>query len=57
MGLAVSLKRWEAGLIPEGTVVSGQLLKQQRGLQPWLGTDPWPGNSMCHRVASKEKKN
>ena len=21
-----------------------------------LGSDPWPGNSMCHRVTEKEKK-
>ena len=24
-------------------------------LQLWLGCDPWPGNSICHRVAKKEK--
>ena len=21
-----------------------------------LGSDPWPGNSICHRVAKKEKR-
>ena len=22
----------------------------------WLGSDPWPGRSMCHGVAKNEKK-
>ena len=25
-------------------------------LQMWLGSDPWPRNSICRRVAKKKKK-
>ena len=25
-------------------------------LQLWLGSDPWPRNSICHGVAEKEKR-
>ena len=25
-------------------------------MQLWFGSDPWPGNSICHGVAKKEKK-
>ena len=25
--------------------------------QLWLRSDPWPGNSICHGVVIKEKKN
>ena len=31
------------------------LLQLQHRLQPWLGSDPWHGKSMCHGVARKEK--
>ena len=26
-------------------------------LQLWLRSDPWPGNSMCHRATKKRKEN
>lgn len=31
-------------------------LQLQLRLQLWLRSDPWPGNSMCCRVAKKEKE-
>ena len=31
------------------------LLLRQRS-QRWCGSDPWPGNSICHRAGKKEKK-
>ena len=35
--------------------VKGFLQTQQR-VQLRLGSDPWPGNSTCHRAAKKKKK-
>ena len=32
------------------------LLQLQLGLQLWLRSDPWPGNSICCGTAKKEKK-
>ena len=28
----------------------------QPRLQLWPGSDPWPGNSMCHRAVKKKEK-
>ena len=58
MGSVVSLERWDTGLIPGLTqwVEDLTLLHPQHRSQLWLVSDPWPGNSLCHRVAKKEKK-
>ena len=58
MGLVVSWERQAVSLIP-GLV---QWFKDLLMLQQWLrsrlqlGSDPWPGNSICHRVAKKKKR-
>ena len=32
------------------------LLQLQHRSQLWLGSDPWPGNSTCCRMAKKDKE-
>ena len=58
MGSAVSLEGWDAGLIPCQTPwVQGLVLPQLwHRSQQQLGSESWPGNSTCHKVAKKEKK-
>ena len=56
MGLAVSLQCWEAGLIPGPGGKDQVWLQLQHRSQLQLRSDPWPGNSTCHRVAKNEKK-
>lgn len=41
-GLTASLEQWDAGSIPN--------------VAQWLGSDPWPINSICHGVAQKKKE-
>ena len=50
---------WDAGSIPSPAQWGKDpvLLQLQLRSQLRLGSDPWPGNSICHRVAKKEKKN
>ena len=56
--LAVSLERWPTGSIPRlSRWVKDPVLPQLwHRLQLWHGSDPWPGNPICHRAAEKEKK-
>ena len=58
MGSAVSLEHWDAALIPGPAhgVKDMALLQLQHRLQLQLRSDPWPGKSICHGVAKKEKE-
>ena len=58
MGLVASWECWDAGLIPGLTqrVKDPALPLLRLRVQLWLGSDPWPGNSICHGTAKKEKK-
>ena len=61
MGYMASRERQHTGLIPGPAewVKDLALLQLQHRSQLWplwLGSDPWPGNSICHRVAKKESK-
>ena len=51
-------KRWDAGSIPSPTQWVKDLVLQQLQFrsQLWLGSDPWPGKSICHRADKKEWK-
>ena len=57
-GLAVSWDLWDLGSSPwlaewaKDPVLSQPWL----GLRLWLGSDPWPGNSICLGVAKKKRK-
>ena len=57
-GLAASLEFRDAGCIlgPAQWVKDLVLPQLQCRLPLQLGSDPWPGNSMCCRAAKKEKK-
>ena len=59
IGSVVSWKFRGAGLIPSLAqwIKDPVLLQLQFRLQLQLGSDPWPGNSVCCRVTKKEKKN
>ena len=54
----VSLECWYTGSIPVPAqwVKDPALPQLQCRWQLWLGSDPWPGNSICCGVAKKEKK-
>ena len=56
-GLAVSLESWHTGLIrsPKQWVMDLALPQLQQRSQLHLGSDPWPGNSICLGVAQKRK--
>ena len=58
MGSVVSWECWDTGLIPgPAQQIKGLALPQlQVRSELWLGTDPWPGDSICHRAAKKEKQ-
>ena len=58
-GSAASLQCWDTGSIPEPAEWVKDLALPQlprHRLQLWLGSDPWPGNSTCHRVVGKKRK-
>ena len=57
MGLVASWERWDAGSIPnlELWVRDPTLPQLWFRLQLWLGSDPWPGNSIYHGAAKKKK--
>ena len=42
---------------PEEWVKDSELPQLQLGSQVQLGSDPYPGNSIWHQAAKKEKKN
>lgn len=58
MGSAVSLQCWDAGSILcwHSGLKDPALLQLQHRLQLWLGSDSWPGNSICHQEAKKKKE-
>ena len=47
----MSWEHWDTDKIPG----LAQWVKDPGLLQLQLGSDPWPGNSMCHRAAKKRK--
>ena len=57
-GLVASWECWDAGLIPglEQWVRDLALSQLRLRSQLQFRSDPWPGNSMCCRVAKKKKK-
>ena len=57
VGSMVSLERWPAALVPGPAqwVKDPTFPQLWFRLQLWLGSDPWPGTSMCHGAAKKEK--
>ena len=58
VGSAASWECWDAGLIPSCTqrLKDLALLKLRLCLHLWLGSYPWPRNSICSRMAKKKKK-
>ena len=59
VGSMVSLERWPAALVPGPAqwVKDPTFPQLWFRLQLWLGSDPWPGTSMCHGAAKKRKNN
>ena len=53
-----SLQHWGKGSIPGLAQWVKDLVLAQlwHRLQLWLGSDPWPGNFICHGAAKKDKK-
>ena len=49
-GMQIQFPAWHSGFKDPG------LLQLWHRLQLQLGSDPWPGNSLCCRAAKKEKK-
>ena len=57
MRSAETLGHWDTSIPGPGEWVEGSVLLQlQPRSQPWVGSDPWPGNCICRREAKKEKK-
>ena len=52
----VSWKHWDACSILSTVGKDLALLQLRLRLQLWLGSDPWPGNSICRRAAKKIKE-
>ena len=54
----VSLQLQDAGLIPGPMqwVKGPSMAAAQCRSQLWLGSEPWPGNTICCEVAKKKKK-
>lgn len=55
-GWAASLEHWGTGSIPGQAQQVKDLAWPWHRSQPRPGSDPWPGTSLCHRVAEKGKK-
>ena len=57
-GSVVSLQCQDVGSIPSLVqwIKALALLQLWHRLQLWLGSDPWSRNSICYRVARKEKE-
>ena len=55
-GWAASLEHWGTGSIPGQAQQVKDLAWPWHRSQPRPGSDPWPGTSLCHRVAKKGKK-
>ena len=54
--MAASLEHWDAGSIPGPAQWEAVLLQLWKRSKLQLGSDPSPGNSICHGVAKNEKK-
>ena len=59
MRLAASWDHWDMGLIPSPAQWVKDLALFQLSLRSrlWLGSDPWPGNSICHGAAKNGNNN
>ena len=56
-GSAAFLEPWDTGSIPGlAQWVKALALLPLCCSQLWLGSDPWPRNSVCCRAAKKKKK-
>ena len=57
MGSAASQERWDVGSSPGPArwVKDPSWLQLLRRSQLWLGSDPSPGNSICHGAAKERK--
>lgn len=58
MGSAASGEQWDTGVIPGLAQWVMDLALPWLWLRShlWLGSDAWPGNSICHRTAKIKKK-
>ena len=56
MGSVESLEQWDTGLIPSPKqwIKDPALPKLWHRLQLWIGSDPWPGKSLCHKAGGGE---